>query len=1149
MGDLPSFQRSSSPGEKPNSTARTAAVSQCCWPFHGDVYATKLGNGELVFPEGEEDEGSSPRGKPCPFGSAPTPFSHYAGPRSGDVVVNAITRVPLSPSSLPYHYRHHLPQSPFSPSNPAEHHERHFATEDGDGKEVEVARPMLSSSSFFPHRASQNQTLREKAVQQVHKESHLFLSQARFTTSQGSGVTEHEDRIGNELWRFRRRGFQDCWMAVFFVFIMFIALFACAEEIRSLSLTPGMRRRMEEQWGLCEFDFAGLHVRENIQRYHAASRNNESRKNLPTSWGSGYGEKRGEKWVNTNSSTSSEGKREGSMSHKGKQNLKGSKKNASSALPTEHTIGNEGSSRFYRKIGETVTFRSMEALIVGLDYTLCNRVSGGLGTKIRRKHKSNANSTDEEEPIIDYVDDSAGSGVAMENTKEKGTGTTTASSGSAVEETLGSAFSSGKPSTWLWEDLGLASNSSKALESRKGNTKRRSSSSTLDKNSSSADRGHRSVQKLLDTYPQTWPIYAMEWKPLLIFEIALFSASPLAILILFLVSQFHSHVVPAFVHTSLLCCAFGSFWSVYAYANLVVALGLILVGGAISWWWWVYGSSRNTLAGVLLCFAGQVFRYPSCSSVCGGRKSQKEEAAPWSRGDGSGEFIGNALGTETPFYGPGSHYPPHYSRFFIFSLFASLIHITNFTVVSLALLPPFFRLFDDENALGVMDALYVLLIVLSDYWLLRVTQVVLEYVACGIVMMLYYNGCEDPPPRVPLKEFLFAALTSHLGAVCTHALLLPPVEVLHRILSFCAGTSHVGGESSSVAGVVSSRLHRLFERKCYQHVNPFALLHVILYGCSYDDAAQYTWWLVWQQQQHPLHYLHSQGEQVEDSSLTGTLLPGERKMSPSFDRGTSFASHPSPMGSSHPVYSFFPLCPSPKGVDMLMEVSEEIHYHIENSTVGLTVNVVVWAVSSLVAVGTWMALHLYLQCLRASSSSIASPLLSAYSSTTSALQSQITSTVDSDLRKSEPGVDISSISIAVVVFFSVSTILNYYVLVFHSVWVSLSLCTLENPFGLACSFPVFLRQIFRAIRPFRIQAVIAELQEEVNGEELNCSERHPLPLGGRGGKTAHPLFSDPTSPCHSDLLVVQEPSGFGYGSMQSRDILGTATETKTREKH
>lgn len=1135
MSDFSSFRKSLSSGEKSSSALRSA-LPECCWPFHGDVYATNLGKGEPLFPEGEEDEEASPSSKPCPYGTIPTPFSHYAGANSDDVVVNTVTRVPLPPFSLPYHYCQHFSQSPLSPTNPGgQHNSRNFS----GGKETDLS---ASSSLSLPY-TSKKRGRRQEAARKVQQECHLFFSQARFTTSKGSGVSENADRIGNELWRFRRRGFQDCWMAVFFVFVIIIALLACLQEIRSLSLTPVMRQRMEEQWGLCEFDFAGLHVRENIQRYHDSTSNRKKSNENLTEQGSEQGLEKKRKKSFLSISDNSEAVQKNSKGfHHTTKKIKGGRTAFSVSTRSMYGItDSDTSSHIYRKIGETVTFRSMEALIVGLDYTLCNRVSGGAANKKWRKAKSTSTSIDGAAPIIDFPDSQTLVNGDMDDTSRS-----ILSSRSVQEgEKLGNALSSATPSTWLWEDLGLEENSSAVTKGSKGKNAKTHGLTSEDNNTELPSiRAHRSVQKLLDTYPQTWPIYAMEWKPLLIFEIALLCASPLAIVVLFLLTRFHKHVLPTLLHTGLLLCVVCSFWCVYTYNNLVLAVGLLVIGGAMSWWWWVYGSSRNHLSGVLLQFTGEIFQYPKLGSFLKPRKNQREQASSWGGSEDSAEKKGRALPASTLVYSAASHYPPHYTRFFVFSLFASLIHITNFTIVSLALLPPFFRLFDDLSGFSLKDVLYVLLIVVSDYWLLRVTQVVLEYVACGIVLTLYYNGSEDPPPRTPIKDFLLSALTSHLGAVCTHALLLPPVEMVHRVLSFFTGSSHDYKESKSAIGAMANKLHVLFEKKCYQHVNSFALLHVIMYGCSYDDAARYTWWLLKQEPQLHQHPTHLQKEQRAESSLTGTLLPGERKMSPSFERGNSFLSSHSPVDSSHPGFPPLLSNPSPAGMATLLEVSKSIHHHIQHSTACLTVNVVVRVFSIVVAICTWFALHLYLQCLRASSA-VASPLLSAYSSTTSALQSQIKSTVNSDLHKSNPELDISSISIAIVVFFSVSTMLHYYVLIFHAVWISLSLCSLENPFGLACSFPLLLRQIFHAISPFRINEVMEEIEDDEEGEHIGHQEEKPLEDVEPREKTVHlPFGVGWRSLSRSHSLPVSESLNSGYGGTQPRDGLEPDSKKK-----
>lgn len=1096
MSFLPSF-RKDPPGE--HLTSLPHATPECCWPFNGDVYTAKLGKGDAVFPEGEEDEEISPHGRKCSADTLPSPFFQPLSADIGGVAVRISTGVPLHPFSLPYHYRNHCENSPNSTSCPV--------TQTGDRGftgEVPGTFPFASSSDA----ASETSDARQKARMKVHEEAHLFYSQARFTTSKGETVSLHENRVNNELWRFRRRGFQDCWMAVFFVFFLLLALFACVQEVRSLSLTPAMRQRMEEKWGVCEFDFAGLHVRNNLQRYNNAYTSGSIHSDI----------------------VSSSSREDGPVQQR---SSKGEQKTKSSRLITNVSTVNEGSSRLYRKIGETVTFRSMEALIVGLDYAVCNRVSGGTSGTRRKKGKSTSASVDEEEPIIDYLIDSISRKTPAADGAEANDSTTV----SVEEDEEGSAISPSVASNWLWTDLGLTDSEEPLSAVQKGKKKSsRSGSENKQGLSSSVDRGHRSVQKLLDTHPQTWPIYAMEWKPLLIFEAALLSASPLAICILFLLTRCYKHILPTLLHSTLILCICLSFWSIYAYRNLIIALSLLVLGGASSWWWWVHGSFRNALTGVLLRFTGTIFPYPRCHFFCK-RKAQSppqsvREESPCKTAEETEGNVTDSLHVD-PSLSSVPTFPPSYTRFFLFSLTASLIHISNFTVVSLALLPPFFRLFVDESVFGMKDALYVLLIVVSDYWLLRVIEVVLEYVSCGTVMMLYYNGCEEPPPRTPLKEFLLASLTSHLGAVCTHALLLPPVEIVYHIWSFLAISSNVHDEESrSALGTMIDHIRFFLEKKCCQHVNAFALLHVILYGCSYDDAAQYTWWLMRQPRQH----VHHPPEQGEENSITGTILPGEGKMSPSFEHvSVAFPYHPSSSSLSHSAYPSFRTSgfrTSPAVIATLQDVSEDLHQHILNSTINLTVGAVVWIVAAVVALVTWLGLHLYLACLRVSSSSVASPLLSAYTSTTSEMQTQIKSTVDSNLPSSEPGVDVSSISIAIVVFFSVCTMLHYYVLVFRAVWLTLSLCSLENPFGLACSFPSLVKDIFQAVNPCRIQASIAQM--EVEGEEKSDQRDGKHQEGTEMEKMESSCEKASTHP-NSQMLPSKRPLGSGYGSTQSRD--------------
>lgn len=1112
MSYLPSF-RKIPPGEQLISLP--PAVPDCCWPFHGDVYAAKLGKGEAVFPEGEEDEEVSPHGGRCSADALPSPLFQSPSTDIGDVTVHISTGVPLHPFSLPYHYRNHCESSSKFTSCPS--------TQTGDrGFTGEGPGTFPFASSCDP--ASDHSETRRKARMKAHEVAHLFCSQARFTTSNGEAVTLHENRVSNELWRFRRRGFQDCWMAVFFVFFLLIALFACVEEVRSLSLTPAMRQRMEEKWGVCEFDFAGLHVRNNLQRYSDGDTTGSMHPSIVSSSSGrdrGDGEENAtEKQVIFNTSGKEDAVQERSR--------KGVRKTKSSRFSSYDSSINESSTRFYRKIGETVTFRSMEALIVGLDYAVCNRVSGGTTATTRKKRKSTSSSVDEEEPIIDdLIDQSPRQARADDGAIENNSTTVTAEEG-------GSAISTADASNWLWADLGLTDSGVPLSAVQNGKEKRfmssRSSGGGANQQSfATVDQGHRSVQKLLDTYPQTWPIYAMEWKPLLIFEVALLSASPLAICVLFLLMRCHTHVLPTLLHSALILCVCASFWCIYAYRNLIVALSLLVLGGASSWWWWLYGSSRNALTGVLLRFTGTLFPYPKCHFFCKRKvpspsQSLREES-PWKTEGETERNVMDDLHVDTPLSFVPS-FPPHCTRFFLFSLTASLIHVSNFTLVSLALLPPFFHLFADEDVFGMRDALYVLLIVVSDYWLLRVIEVVLEYVSCGTVMMLYYNGCEEPPPRTPLKEFLFASLTSHLGAVCTHALLLPPVEVVYLIWSFLASSSNGEDEESrSALGTMIDRIRFFLEKKCCQHVNSFALLHVILYGCSYDDAAQYTWWLMRQ----PRPHLHPPHEEGEANSITGTVLPGEGKMSPSFEPPSpAFTSHHPSSGLSHPGYPSFHSSwsrPSPAVIATLQDVSEDVHQHILNSTINLTVDLIVWIFAAVVALATWLGLHLYLACLRMSSSSVASPLLSAYSSATSELQSQIKSTVESSIPRSKPGVDFSSISIAVVVFVSVSTMLHYYVLVFRAVWLTFTLCSLENPFGMACSFPSLVKEIFQAVNSFRIQASVSQMEverEEKREEGTKMVKNEP---------SCEDAFTHP----NSQMLPSKGLLGSGYGSTHACD--------------
>lgn len=752
-------------------------------------------------------------------------------------------------------------------------------------------------------------------------------------------------------------------MAVFFVFLILIALCSCYAEIRSLSLTPAMRQRMEERWGMCEVDFAALHVRKNVQSFMdavggdgddspttrvARRRNHSVGANEASTGVSEWEEFTAIHWIHQKDSETVI-----STSSPARKSM-----HPSTAAPAKVYRFNREEDRMYRKIGKTVTFRSLEALIVGLDYTLCNRIKIQNPDGEKKNHKGQLDQ--EEEPII--------------------------LTGSDVDATLDLPSRNLTPELY-WEEYPDGG----TQPSGAGQSKGKEEGSV---NNVPVRRHRHPIQSILDDHPQTWPLYAMEWQPLIMFEVALCVAILLSLVSVLILSRVHELVLPALLTVAVVISAVASITVLYLYSNLFIAVTLAIIGVGISWWWWVYGAPRKALAGVLLRFAGDLFVEKNNS-------------------------YDSSLVVSPSSPNPSQRVLPNYRRFFIFSLTASAIHILDLTIVMLALMPPFFRFASGER-LFFGDILYVLLILVSDYWLLSVVNVVLEYVASGVVLTLYYNGADRRPPATPLKDFLTAACTTHFGAICAHAFCLAPVETIYQIFAFFSPPHGEEESQTSVFGRAAGAVRTWLEQKVCCHFNSFALMHVVMYGCSYDDAAKHTWALM-------------RGEAATTMSTPPAAAAPERH-----------AAVPPPAPRLHrPPFS------------------KVLQHHLASSTMDLSVSVISWASSFAVALATWVSLHVYLQHLHPSVTTN-DPIVADFFFD------------GKDLSK----IDWSSIAIALVVLFSAYHIHGHYTVVYRSVWRTLCLCSVECPSGLPCTFPLLYHDVCKSIRQSRTRVLMAELERE-----------------------------------------------------------------------
>lgn len=931
--------------------------------FHGDVYAISLGRGEALFLEGEEEEEEE-----FHFSSSPVyrQSSHAYG-----ATAHSPTPSRHNPTLSPYpslQQQHAGAATSDAPSSPTSAPSSSYTSR------------FLTGSFFFPSPTEEQKERRKRAAVMVDMEVKGFRHQARFTTSRGVPHTADGKPVPHELWRFRRRGFQDCWMAVFFVFTLLIALCTCYAEIRALSLTPAMRQRMEERWGMCEVDFAALHVRNNVQSFldsvggggedgstsRVARRRNHT-VNVPesTTGVSEWEEFTAIHWI-----------------HQKEAGLTTASPNAAAASrkpSPPQTKSNSGEvnhfsreeDRMYRKIGKTVTFRSLEALIVGLDYTLCNRIQI---EKSEDGGRSNKGQDEEEEPII-LTDPE-------------------------LDATLDLPSRNVTPELY-WDEY--PDDETHSAFTGTGRTKNGGEGSSV-------RRRRHPIQSILDEHPQTWPLYAMEWQPLIMFEVALCVAILLSLLSVLALSRLHEMVLPVLLTLVVLVSAVSSITVLYLYSNLFVAVAFAIVGVGISWWWWVYGAPRKALAGVLLRFAGDL-------------------------------FVEKNNSYDPPVVTPSSpnspqRVLPNYRRFFIFSLTASAVHILDLTIVMLALMPPFFRFVSGEG-LSFGDILYVLLILVSDYWLLSVVNVVLEYVASGVTLTLYYNGCNRRPPATPLKDFLTAACTTHFGAICAHAFCLAPVEMVYQIFSFFSPPHDEEESQTSVFGRAAGAVRTWLEQKVCCHVNAFALMHVVMYGCSYDDAAKHTWAM-----------MREEGRVV-------CAVPH-----------TTHAAHDN---QSQPPISGHAVSPGAV-VSRRPPFSKVLHHHLKSSTMDVSVGMISWASSLVVALATWGSLHVYLQRLHPSTTST-DPVVADFFFD------------GKDLSK----IDWSSIAIALVVLFSVYHIHGHYTVVYRTVWRTLCLCSVECPSGLPCTFPLLFHDICKAIRSSRIRVLMATLEREQEGRQNSDS--------------------------------------------------------------
>lgn len=498
-------------------------------------------------------------------------------------------------------------------------------------------------------------------------EAEAIRSTACFTDSQGvrrSGFPW----LHSELWRFRRRGFQDCWVAFFFLFAVVITLLVCSQEISSFVLTPHMRRAMESSWGPCDTDFALHHV----QRREAL--------HLPRA--------------------------EGSVVHLNRTA-------AEVSVLAAHTV-----------------FHGFEALVVGIDYMLCNRK--GHPTDLEAGAATAA-------PVI--TPPPAASGASKEKSDS--------------------------------HPRRFSSRSSSAIRNH------------YNINSNSYDDDDQNLELFL--LEMSWSLDAFEWKPIAICEFFLFASIPLSWLALILLARFKEKVLLVVVHAAVLALLAGSVL-VWVHSHLfLIAFSMIGVAALIIWWWALYGAVRQPVAASLLRCASTIFT---------------------------------------------RHYD---HRFFIFSTITSLILIViNLSFVMLALLPPFIRLVSGKYTQPYRDASYVLLMALTDYWLLTVMQTMLEYIAAGAVLVVYYAGCSRPP-ATPLKEFTKAAISSHWGGICIHAFCHLPVALLYRVVSLCTICLPRVSLLRRLSSAVASLRH---------HFHRYAIIHVVLYGCPYDEAAQHTWALL-----------------------------------------------------------------------------------------------------------------------------------------------------------------------------------------------------------------------------------------------------------------------------------------------------------------
>lgn len=895
LGTLPSGRSS---GRRTPPTEPQPWNAQRILQFFGDPYASKLGKGEALFPDGEESDTYDCR-------SILSPMDEAAALGRADI-------------------DHCYPIGKMEPAG-------------------SVGAVCGNSEAY-----SVDQQYGIQAAMEVNDAIERFRSAARFTNSKGhlaSSVTSPHQvprsyPFTQELWRFRRRGFQDCWMAAFFIFVVIIALLGCIAQIRSLKLTPEMRHTMEKKWGRCEYNFAALHINKELHRLQHS----------PAGTLQHIGVK---PLVEESSQHKSFNHKHSDMTKEDLLKLLGLKKlNNVTALS--------------KNLAKMVTFYSVEALIVGVDYMICNRLE-----------KTN-------ETSLDHLPLKYSDVIPVPKSNELVNGT-------------------GVNLTALLNDV--LKNDDKDLQSDP-----MAPPSTASSNTSVADgRGARkAAQELLDKYPNSWPLYALEWHPLFIFESSLIIAIPFAILSVLVIHLLHVHLFNFLMNTIIAVLIISGVWVFFAYENLFITLAALVISLVISWGCWVYGTPRKALTGALIQFTGAI-------------------------------FISSSLPSRTGLIKPSF---PCYRPFFWLSLAASLIQIVNLSIVTIAMFPPFFRFVADQE-LTHGDIIYVLFVFLSDYWLLNVVEMVLKYVSAGVVLTLYYNGTNRRMPHGLLKQFLADALTSHFGAICMHALFYPPASFVEQALTFIAPNKNDPQAPTSVVGKAAGAVRNWLETKVCLHCNAPALLHVLLYGCGYENAAQYTW------------KLQDNATGRAGEVFSSPITPRDEKSCVRREQSLVFPHSRRESVSYLPAFH-----PTSPAIYRFLHTLREL---LVDSTLLLSVSCVTWMSSLFISGWSWLFLN---QISKKTS------LITRYRPFNQGADSFL------ETGKVDTGIDTSSISIAFIILFAVYNIHQNFTVIYAAVWETLILGCLECPSGFVCSLSPWFDAICDAIRLSCIRQKVMELREQ-----------------------------------------------------------------------